>query len=145
MLFISIKCLHILALLVLFSASLVKNILVWQTPFSGISARWARIADRASGAAAGVAVLSGLGLLWLSGKGVNFYTANALFWLKIAVLLIASALIIRTKLFFRQHANAAPDTALPLPRAIPAILKFDLASLVVMACLGVALASGIDL
>ena len=143
MLFIAVKCLHIMALLVLFSSSLTKNILVLQTPFNGQLARWARIADRASGAAAGVAVLSGLALVWLSSKGLDFYTSNGLFWLKMALLLLASGLIIRTKLFFRKHAGDPPKSTTPMPRGMPTILKFDLASLVVMACLGVVLASGL--
>ena len=142
MLFIAIKCLHIMTLLLLFSSSLAKNILVAQTPFNCQLAHWARIADRASGAAAGLAVLSGLALVWLSSKGAVFYTTNSLFWLKIALLVVASGLIIRTKFFFKQQASVAHQAAVPMPRDIPTILKFDLASLLVMACLGVMLASG---
>lgn len=113
-----------------------------QTPINGNSVHWARIADRASGAAAGLAVLSGLGLLWISGKGMGFYIANTLFWLKMTLLLVASALIVRTKLFFRKHAGAASSTNISTPHSIPIILKFDFVSLVLMACLGVVLARG---
>jgi putative membrane protein len=88
-------------------------------------------------------VLSGVALLFGSAKGSAFYTSNGLFWLKLFVLLVASALIVRTKLFFRRRENAISTHGVEVPRFVPAILKFDLASLVVITGLAVLIVNGI--
>jgi putative membrane protein len=145
MIFTTIKFLHLLALLFLFTASVIKNLLLIQAPIRSQTVLRCRTADRVSGAAAGVVVLTGVGLLYLSAKGSAFYTANTFFWVKIAVLVIASALIVRTKIFFRENAKRTDADAVEVPRSIVGILKFDLASLVLMAYLGVLIVNGIGL
>jgi uncharacterized membrane protein len=62
MVFTTIKFLHLLALLCLFTASAVKNLLLAQTPIQSLTAQRYRTADQVSGAAAGVVVLTGIGL-----------------------------------------------------------------------------------
>jgi putative membrane protein len=143
MLFSTLKFLHLLSLISLFAASLAKNLLVAKVRVPSRNIELCRVADRASGAAAGLVVLTGLGLLHFSAKGSSFYTSNGLFWLKIFMLLLASALIIRTKLFFRKEAKAASSTNVNVPGTISKILKFDLASLVVITYLGVLVVNGI--
>lgn len=145
MLFTTVKFLHLLAVMLLFSASLIKNLLLGQASIQSQTMRWCRTADRISGAAAGLVVLSGIGLLYLSPKGAGFYTANSFFWLKIGLLVFASALIIRTKLFFREQAKLVGAGPVDVPRSVVNILKFDLASLVLMAYLGVVVVNGISL
>jgi putative membrane protein len=145
MIFTTIKFFHLLALLFLFAASVVKNLLLTQTSIESQTIQRCRTADQVSGAAAGIVVLTGIGLLYLSPKGSAFYTANSFFWVKIAVLVIASALIVRTKIFFREQAKRTEFDAVEVPRSIVGILKFDLASLVLMAYLGVLIVNGIGL
>jgi putative membrane protein len=145
MIFTTIKFLHLLALLFLFTASVIKNLLLIQAPIRSQTIQRCKTADQVSGAAAGVIVLTGIGLLYLSPKGSAFYTANSFFWLKIAVLVVASALIVRTKIFFREQAKRTEFDAVEVPRSIVGILKFDLASLVLMAYLGVLIVNGIEL
>jgi uncharacterized membrane protein len=143
MLFASLKFLHLLSLISLFSASLAKNFLVAERRVPSRNILLCRAADRASGAAAGVVVLTGLGLLYFSAKGSIFYTGSGLFWLKIFLLFLASALIIRTKLFFRKEAKAAQSAGVDVPTSVSMILKFDLASLVLITCLAVLMVNGI--
>ncbi len=143
MLFAALKFSHLLALMLLFSASLAKNLLIAQTPVQSQSLYLCRRADQVSGAAAGLVVLSGIALLFSSPKGSAFYTSNSLFWLKLFVLFLASALIVRTKLFFRKRENAMSTCAAEVPRFVRAILKFDFASLVVITGLGVLIVSGV--
>lgn len=144
MLFTTVKFLHLVALLLLFCASLAKNLLLTARPLESVGIARCRTADRMSGVAAGFIVVSGAGLIYLSPKGMDFYTANSSLWIKIAILILASALIVRTKLFFRSAAHA-PAKAVDVPSAIASILKFDLASLVVMTYLGVLVAYGIGI
>jgi putative membrane protein len=143
MLFTSLKFLHLLSLIALFASNLAKNFLVAPSRVPSRNILLCRAADRASGAAAGVVVLTGLGLLQFSPKGSSFYTSNSLFWLKILVLVLASALIIRTKIFFRKHANAAPSISVDVPGAMSKILKFDFVSLLVITYLAVLVVNGI--
>lgn len=144
MLFTTVKFAHLIALLLLFCASMAKNLLLTARPLEAIGIDRCRTADRLSGVAAVFIVVSGAGLIYLSPKGIDFYTANSSLWIKIAVLILASALIVRTKVFFRSAAKA-PAAAIDVPSAIPSILKFDLASLVVMTYLGVLVAYGIGI
>lgn len=143
--FVTIKFLHLLALMVLFAASAIKNLLLAKGTVPSQAIRSCRTADQVSGAAAGVVVLTGVGLLYLSAKGAAFYTANPLFWLKIGILIGASLLIVRTKIFFRQQVKKADASACEVPRPIARILKIDLLSLMVMAYLGVLIVNGLGL
>lgn len=145
MIFTTVKFSHLLALMFLFAASAVKNLLLGQASIQTLTIQRCRTSDQVSGAAAGVVVLTGICLLYLSPKGSAFYTANSFFWLKIGVLVVASALIVRTKIFFREHAKLAESSAVEVPRSVVSILKLDLASLVLMAYLGVLIVNGIGL
>jgi putative membrane protein len=144
-LFTTLKFVHLVGLLILFSASSAKNLLISQTPIQRRSIQLCRTADRASGAAAGLVVVTGLGLLYFSPRGSSFYTHNSLFWLKIFVLILASALLIRTKLFFRKQSGAAPSISVDVPGSMSKILKFDLVSLLVITYLAVLVVNGIGL
>lgn len=144
MLFTTAKFRHLVALLLLFCASVAKYLLLTARPLEAVGIDRCRMADRMSGVAAGFIVVSGAGLVYLSPQGTDFYTANSTLWIKIAVLILASALIVPTKIFFRSAAKA-PARAVDVPSAIASILKFDLASLVVMTYLGVLVAYGIGI
>jgi uncharacterized membrane protein len=143
MLFTVVKFTHLLSLLLLFCSSLAKNLLVAAKPIDAPAIARCRTADRVSGGAAGIIVLTGIAMIYGSPKGAGFYTSNPNLWIKVAVLVIASALIVRTKVFFRSAANVPQSAAIGVPAVIPWFLKVDLASLVVMTYLGVLVAYGI--
>lgn len=145
MLFSTVKFTHLLSLLLLFCASVAKNLILAVGPVEARTIVRCRRADRISGYAAVLIVLSGLALPLLSPKGIDFYTANSSLWIKVAVLIIASALIVRTKVFFRSKSNITLPAAIPVPASVPLILKVDLASLVLMTYLGVLVAYGIGI
>jgi uncharacterized membrane protein len=142
MLFAIAKFIHLLSLLLLATSSISKNILVRRAPVTSSVIRKCRIADRVSGATAGLMIVSGIGMLYLSAKGFSFYGGNGLFWLKIALLFVASVFIIRTKIFFRDPANAQGDREVRVPSSIKNILAFDLMSLLAMAVLGALIVKG---
>jgi uncharacterized membrane protein len=104
--------------------------------------RKCRVADRVSGATAGLMIASGIGMLYLSPKGYSSYVSNDLFWLKIALLVVASVFIIHTKIFFRKNTPSQLNSEIKVPSSIKRILAFDLFSLFVMAALGVLIVSG---
>lgn len=142
MLFTSVKFIHVLSLIFLIASSVTKNILVRKATVPSKSISRCRVADRVSGAAAGLMIVSGIGMLNLSPKGFSFYGGNALFWVKIALLVIASIFIIRTKIFFRSSLNLRQSGETNIPSSIRGILAFDLVSLLAMVTLGVLLAGG---
>ncbi|MGA8515510.1 MAG: DUF2214 family protein [Burkholderiaceae bacterium] len=141
MLFACIKLIHLLSLLLLVSSSIAKNLLV-RKALSPESIRKCRAADRVSGAMAGLMVVSGICMLYLSPKGYSFYGGNALFWLKIALLVVASLFIIRTKIFFKSFPDSQESGEFKVPGSIRSILAFDLFSLSAMAVLGVLIVKG---
>lgn len=142
MLFTSVKFIHVLSLIFLIASSVTKNILVRKATVPSKSISRCRVADRVSGATAGLMIVSGIGMLYLSPKGFPYYGGNALFWVKIALLVIASIFIIRTKIFFRNSLNLQQSGVTNIPNSIRGILAFDLVSLLAMATLGVLLAGG---
>jgi uncharacterized membrane protein len=142
MLFTIAKLIHLLSFLLLVGSSISKNVLVRKALISASVIRKCRIADRVSGATAGLMIVSGMGMLFLSPKGYSFYGGNALFWLKIALLIVASVFIIRTKIFFRDPANAQGSGDVKVPSSIKSILAFDLMSLLAMAALGALIVRG---
>jgi uncharacterized membrane protein len=141
MLFASIKLIHLLSLLLLASSSIAKNLLA-RKALSPKSIRKCRAADRVSGAMAGLMVVSGIGMLYLSPKGYSFYGGNALFWFKIVLLVVASLFIIRTKIFFKSFPDFQKNGESKAPSSIRSILAFDLFSLFAMAVLGALIAKG---
>jgi uncharacterized membrane protein len=142
MLFTIVKLIHLFSLLLLIASSITKNFLVRNTSVSASVIRKCRVADRVSGATAGLMIASGIGMLYLSPKGYSFYGNNGLFWLKIALLVVASVFIIHTKIFFREKTPSQPSSEIKVPISIRRVLAFDLFSLFVMAALGALIVSG---
>ena len=87
-------------------------------------------------------IVTGGTLVYISAKGTSFYFHNSIFWLKIGLLILASLLIIKTKIYFRKNAVAGSKIAVEVPKAVQVILRFDVCSLLVMALLAVALVNG---
>ncbi len=142
MLFTIVKFIHLLSLLLLIASSITKNFLVRKASVPADVIHKCRVADRVSGATAGLMIASGIGMLYLSPKGYWFYGNNGLFWLKIALLVVASVFIIRTKIFFRNSTSFQLNSEIKVPSSIKGILAFDLFSLFAMAALGVLIVSG---
>lgn len=140
--FLALKTLHIIALFFLFLASLFKNVWISKKPFQGRHLRQLKIADKVSGAAAGIMVGSGLYMLLGEQSNHLFRLQQPVFWIKMLILVVASLLIIVTKIYFsKTKLNASPDS-LEIPKWIVLILRFDLASIVLMALLAVIMVRG---
>ncbi len=137
----TLKMLHVLALFALLLSSFRKNLLLRPWQISNASAQALRRWDKLSAAAAGVALLTGLAMLFGYAKPTSYYTAQPMFWLKMALFFSASAWIIATKMFFRKAAAASQPAA--VPTHVRWALRYDFVGLVLMAAIGYALAHGL--
>jgi putative membrane protein len=137
---IAVKALHMLALLALLWASLRKNMLLSAPQLTGNNALRTRRFDKLSAASAGVMLLTGVAMaLWFA-KPTAYYLHHSAFWAKMAIFVVASALIVWTKVFIRK---ATTHATLPVPGAVRWILRLDFMGLLVMAGLGIVIAHGL--
>jgi uncharacterized membrane protein len=101
----------------------------------------ARRFDKLSASMAGLLVVSGLSMiLWLA-KPSGLYFASSLFWLKMTLFVVASALVIWTKVDFKKAAAIGSDWS--PPTRVRVILGFDLIGLFALAAMGRWLAAGV--
>jgi uncharacterized membrane protein len=136
----AVKALHMLALLALLWASLRKNMLLTPASLTAANALRTRRFDKISAASAGVMLLTGLSMaLWFA-KPFAYYAGHPSFWLKMAVFIVASSLIVWTKVFIRK-ATTQPTS--PVPAAVRWVLRIDFAGLLMMAALGFVIAHGL--
>jgi putative membrane protein len=136
----AVKALHMLALLALLWSSLRKNMLLTPTSLTAANALRTRRFDKLSAASAGIMLLTGLAMaLWLA-KPFAYYAGHPAFWLKIVVFIVASSLIVWTKVFIRK-ATTQPTSN--VPPAVRWVLRLDFAGLMLMAALGFVIAHGL--
>jgi uncharacterized membrane protein len=136
-----IQWVHIAFAALCIFASLRKNLLVWQPTMSAQDIAIARRFDKLSASMAGLLVVSGLSMiLWLA-KPSGLYLASSLFWLKMTLFVIASALVIWTKVDFKNAAASGSDWS--PPARVRVILGFDLIGLFALAAMGRWLAAGV--
>jgi putative membrane protein len=130
-----VKIIHYLCFSALLYSSAMKNWLLCPARISLAQLQRLRRFDKLSGAAAGVILLTGLAmLLWLA-KPTGYYLSQPLFLLKISIFVIASSLIVLTKIAFKR-ALASAEALWTAPRKVKLILAIDLSGLVMMAVLG---------
>lgn len=130
-----VKTLHYLCFAALLYSSAMKNWLLRPMSISKAHLLRVRRFDKLSGAAAGIILLTGLAmLLWLS-KPTGYYAAQPKFWLKISIFIVASGLIVLTKIAFKR-ALTKDAGAWAVPRGVKAILIFDFWELLAMAVWG---------
>ena len=134
-----VKAIHICALLALLWASLRKNMLLAPARLTGANAQRTARFDKLSAGAAGIMLLTGLAMvLWLA-KPPAYYAGNAAFWVKMLIFVVASSLIVWTKVFIRKAKSQALS---PVPAAVRWVLRLDFAGILLMAALGYAVARG---
>ena len=110
------------------------------TSLTGANAQRTARFDKLSAGAAGVMLLTGLAMaLWLA-KPVAYYAGNPAFWLKMAIFIVASSLIVWTKVFIKK---AKSQTLSTVPAAVRWVLRLDFAGILMMAALGLAVAHGV--
>ena len=138
----AIKFVHFAALAALLAASLSKNLLLGGTSATHSALAKSVIADRVSGLAAALMVLSGIGLVQLGPRGSEAYLHAPLFWIKMSLLVIASGLILRTKAFIRRGDSLSSPSTIAVPGFITAIFRIDLVACLLMTALGLMIARG---
>jgi len=136
-----IQIVHISFAFLCIFASFSKNRLLWKSSLRQGDIARVRMFDKLSAAMAGLLILSGLAMLFWFAKPTYIYTANPLFWLKMVLFVVASALIIWTKKDLRAAAASGVDRWIP-PLRVRAILGFDFIGLFILVALGRTLATG---
>jgi uncharacterized membrane protein len=135
-----VKTTHMAAMVALLWASLRKNVLLSALSLTNENANKTARFDKLSAASAGIMLLSGLTMLFWVAKPSTYYFALPAFWLKIAIFVVASALIVWTKTFIR---HAKTQNSSPIPNAIRWIMRFDFLGLLAMISLGIIVAHAI--
>lgn len=134
-----VKALHLSALLALLWSSLRKNIFLTPANLTGANAQRTANFDKLSAGAAGVMLLTGLAMLLWVGKPTAYYIGTFAFWLKMTIFVVASGLIVWTKVFIRR---AKSQRLSPVPRSVRWVLRLDFAGILLMAALGFVVAHG---
>jgi putative membrane protein len=137
---LALKATHYVALFLLLWASLQKNRLL--TPSTITTENLARVMrfDKLSSATAGVMMLSGLVMLMWFAKPTAYYLVNLWFWLKMALFVLASALVVLSKIELRKALAHSQGSAWTVTRKVRGILRFDFVGLWVLVVLGLVIA-----
>ena len=135
------KSVHLLALLGLLWASFQKNRLLLPPALTQSQLARVRRFDKLSAATSGVMLISGAAmLLWLA-KPTVYYLAHPGFQVKMVLFVVASALVVWTKVHFRR-AIASGDAQWAVPTTVRWILRLDFLGLLAMGTLGSMVARG---
>lgn len=135
------KMVHIVSLLGLLYASLQKNRLLRPAQVELANVQRLRRFDKLSAATAGLMLLSGLAMMLIVGKPTAYYTTHPGMLAKLTIFCVASALVVWTKVAFRQALTNA-QAMWPVPRAVRTVMYADFVGLIVMALLGYWVARG---
>jgi uncharacterized membrane protein len=137
---LALKVTHYLALLLLLWASFQKNRLLTPPSVAGeVLTRVMRF-DKLSSATAGVMMLSGLAMLLWFAKPTAYYLVNVWFWLKMSLYVLASSLVVLSKIELRKAAATLHGAAWPVTTKVRRILRFDFVGLWVLVALGLSIA-----
>jgi uncharacterized membrane protein len=141
--FTTVKIFHITAVITLFAASLYKNIMLSKSSMSQSQLYACLSADKISGVAAGILVISGLHMLFGFSEQRSHYLNNTYFLAKMAVFISASALIIFTKIYLRKNARKGSEIIVGVPPIIRLILRIDILGLLLLVFLAHSMLSNI--
>ena len=135
------KSVHLLALLGLLWASFQKNRLLVPPTLNQSQLSRVRRFDKLSAATSGVMIVSGAAMLFWLAKPTAYYLLHPGFQVKMALFVVASALIVWTKVSFRRGISSG-DEQWVVPAKVRWILRLDFLGLLVMGTLGGMVARG---
>lgn len=139
---IVVKGIHYAALIAILWASFMKNMLLTPREVSTETIRKVSRFDKLSGIAAALLLVSGLSMLYWFAKPTSYYLNSPLFQIKIAIFVIASVLIIFTKIYLKKSKAAEASVSHEVPAHVRFILRFDFVGLLALTSLGYLLARG---
>ena len=137
----AIHVLHILAFLGCLTASGLKLRRLARPTLDGAAFQGLRRLDVLSSSSTGVIMLTGTAML-VGQPGRLAHLQEPAFLLKLLLFVIASGLVIATKIFLRRTPDPAPGASLPTPPWARWALLVDFCSIAVIAATGVAIAHG---
>lgn len=130
------KAIHFFAIPVLLFASWRKNALLARVLVSERSIHHAIRYNFVSMMAAIVLVASGLVLLLAPGQPTALYLAHPLFWIKVALFIAASAMVLSLRPWMKRGLDGHRHTDIPVPERVRAIQRFDLFGVLLLIALG---------
>jgi putative membrane protein len=133
---------HILGFMALFAALVTEHMLVAKTMNRAALRRVATV-DVVFGAAALIALVTGL-LLWFQvGKPAEFYTKNALFHTKLTLFVVVAILSAFPTAYYLRNRKGPLDTILQTPKWVIMMIRMELTLLAAIPLLAVFMARGI--
>lgn len=141
--YVIVKCVHILAILTLFSCWAIESVLVKERMTPEEVRRFLKV-DLVYGIAAAVVFMLGLTLWLLVGKPADFYTPNPVFQIKVGLFLFVGLFAIYPTLFFIKHRHATTGS-ITVPVRVIRSLRGQILILMVLPLLAVLMAQGIGL
>ena len=132
---------HHIALLMMFSVLGGEAILLRQTPHESVLKALGRL-DLLYGLSAGALLLIGGARLSAGAKGIDFYSGNPIFWIKVAIFVIIGLVsIVPTIRFIRWKRNFASTAQLPDATVWQSTRKLVVAQLLLMPVVAIAAAA----
>lgn len=143
--FFIIKYFHLVSILILFTA-LVGEVILIEEKMTNKSMKIIRIIDAFYGISAVLVIITGLLLLFFSGKEVSFYMKNPVFHLKLTLFLMVALLsILPTIRFIKLRKSKEEIITIPGYKTINFILRLELAIVIIIPLLGVFVSNGYQL
>lgn len=143
MAYIFVKYLHLVGILVLFSALVLEHVLIKPTMSPKELARVSAV-DLVYGVAASLVLGAGLLLWFLVGKGSDFYSSNPLFHIKLGLFFLVGLISIYPTLFFLKNRKSN-ESEVAIPKSIIMIVRFELLMILMLPLLALFMANGIGL
>lgn len=141
MAFISIKYIHFVSILLLFSCCLLEYVQLKPT-FSRSKIKRLMQIDILFGLSALVVLLSGLSMaLWLA-KPLDYYLNNWIFHLKYSLFITIGLISAYPTLFFFRNRTGDDDDMIKLPRGLKAVVRLELAGILCLPLLAILMAGG---
>ncbi len=132
---------HFMAIMLLLATLLASHLLMRPEVDKATFQRLGRL-DMVYGAAAVIALLSGL-MLWFGvGKSASVYLSNGVFHLKLGLFVLISLLSAYPTLYFIIHRKAVADKVV-LPKSLIMVVRAELALLLLLPLLATLMAGGV--
>lgn len=127
------------------AGTLTAEALLTRKRLTGLELRRLALLDGAYGLSMIVLVTGGLMQWFMGAKPSSFYTSNPVFIAKVALVGAIGLLSIVPTVWFIRHRRAAEADQVPVPGMVRALVKLEVALMLVIPLLAVLMARGIGL
>ena len=139
---IAVHLIHIAAFLGCLTASGLKLRVLTAVSLDGLTLAKLRRLDKISASSTGVIILTGAAML-AAQPGRSAHLLQFAFQFKLVLFVVASSLILATKVFLRRSPGDLEDGSVPTPGWMRRALLADFLSILIIAGIGIAFAHGL--